>query len=101
MAGTMPSMSTFTTYSDFLPGAWEAELSRLADELRVSCIDWRADARTVMAAYTQWSDAGTDDEPALFAAYLAALDHEESVANEYELLMHEFDLLLWRDPTRL
>jgi hypothetical protein len=71
MAGTMPSMSTVTTYSDALPGAWEAELCRLADESRVSYIEWRADARTVTAAYTQWSDAGADAEPALFAAYLA------------------------------
>jgi hypothetical protein len=60
----------------------------------VSYIDWRADAGTVSAAYTRWSDARADDEPALFAAYLAALDQEESAASEYELLMQEFDLLV-------
>jgi hypothetical protein len=46
--------------------------------------EWRTECKEVEAAYRRLSSAGASDRTAAFAAYMAALDREESACRDYE-----------------
>jgi hypothetical protein len=52
-----------------------------ADEFVESYVCWREEAASARGAYDHWLTARHHDEPAAFAAYMAALDREEHAAD--------------------
>lgn len=66
-------------------------MSSLAGEIRPDLIDtmmdlyceWRTECKAVQAAYDRIGDADSADRTAAFAAYMAALDREESACRDY------------------
>jgi hypothetical protein len=56
----------------------------LVDRLIELYCDWRAACAEVRAAYAQITDASPQARAIAHAVYGAALDREESAANEYE-----------------
>ncbi|MBV8573870.1 MAG: hypothetical protein JOZ58_02365 [Acetobacteraceae bacterium] len=72
----------------------------LVDELLAYYIDWRQDAAAVKHAYRQWCATSGADEPLQFAAYMAALDREQSSADRYALVLEEFERALECGPPR-
>jgi hypothetical protein len=63
----------------------------LVDEMLAYYIDWRHDAAAAEDAYRLWSIAPTDEEALRYAAYVAALDQEESSAIRYALVFREVE----------
>jgi two-component system, NarL family, nitrate/nitrite response regulator NarL len=62
-------------------------IGRLEDEASERYAEWREACAAVDDAYCEWLCAPSDERPAAFAAYLAALDHEESVATVYRAVI--------------
>jgi hypothetical protein len=58
-------------------------------------IDWRQDAAAVADAYSRWCFAPGGEEAPRFAAYMAALDREESSATNYAAVVREVERALW------
>ena len=69
------------------------------DELLGYYIDWRHDAAAAAEAYSVWSTAPGDDEALRFAAYIAALDQEESSALRYALVLREVETAFRHDAS--
>jgi CheY-like chemotaxis protein len=59
----------------------------LEDEASERYAEWREACAAVDDAYCEWLCASSDEQPAAFAAYLAALDQEESVATVYRAVV--------------
>lgn len=57
--------------------------SELIDRLIELYCDWRSQCWNVRAAYAQLTAATAGDRAVAYAAYLAALDREESAADVY------------------
>jgi hypothetical protein len=55
----------------------------LEDEFLDRYVCWREASEEVRAAYERWSSASLCDGATAFAAYRAALDREESAADDY------------------
>jgi hypothetical protein len=55
----------------------------LVDRMMDLYCDWRAESAAVQTAYERFRDAATADRTVAFAAYLAALDREESACASY------------------
>ncbi len=55
----------------------------LVDAAIDSYVDWRERSAAVRRAYRWWRAADTEDRPAAFAAYHAALDREERAVARY------------------
>jgi hypothetical protein len=72
------------------PGATDG----LVDELLAYYIDWRQDAAAATSAYRQWSAASGAEGPLRFAAYMAALDQEQSSAERYALVLRAVERAL-------
>jgi hypothetical protein len=53
--------------------------------------DWREDAAAAAEAFYQWSVAPPADTALRFAAYVAALDQEESAAAVYAQAITQLD----------
>jgi len=66
----------------------------LVDELLAYYIDWRRDAAAVTSAYREWSAASGAEGPLRFAAYMAALDQEQSSADRYAVVLSEVERAL-------
>ena len=62
-------------------------------------IDWRHDAAAAEDAYRLWSIAPTDEEALRYAAYVAALDQEESSAIRYALVFREVERAMQCDAS--
>ncbi|MBV8462448.1 MAG: hypothetical protein JO368_04085 [Acidimicrobiales bacterium] len=88
MAGShVPSTTQEKTTSD-------RATDGLVDELLAYYIDWRRDAAAVTSAYREWSAASGAEGPLRFAAYMAALDQEQSSADRYALVLKEVERAL-------
>lgn len=59
------------------------------DEMLSRYVDWREHAAATKDAYRQWSRAARAETNRRLAAYLAALDLEESAAGAYALAVAE------------
>ena len=57
--------------------------SDLVDRMMDLYCDWRTECAEVQAAYDRFLDASPADRSAVFAAYTAALDREESACEAY------------------
>jgi hypothetical protein len=68
--------------------------SELVDELISLYCNWRTQCAEVAAAYRHFSNAQPPDRALAFAAYGAALDHEESAADAYA---SQIDLIMSRE----
>ena len=68
--------------------------SELVDELISIYCNWRTQCAEVVAAYRRCSSAEPADRALAFAAYLAALDREESAARDYA---SQIDLIVDRE----
>jgi hypothetical protein len=55
----------------------------LIDTMMDLYCEWRTECKEVQAAYERASRAKASDRPAAFAAYMAALDREESACGAY------------------
>jgi hypothetical protein len=55
----------------------------LVDEMLARYIDWRWDAAGVWDAYAAWVNAPASEKSSRFAAYIAAVDQEQSAATSY------------------
>jgi hypothetical protein len=55
----------------------------LIDTMMDIYCDWRTECKEVQAAYERLSRAAPSDRSAAYAAYIAALDREESACGEY------------------
>jgi hypothetical protein len=55
----------------------------LVDRMIELYCDWRTACWDVRAAYERFLEAHASDRPVAFAAYLAALDREESACDSY------------------
>lgn len=62
-------------------------VGRLEDEASERYAEWREACAAVDDAYCEWLCAPSDERTAAFAAYLAALDQEESVATVYRAVI--------------
>jgi DNA-binding NarL/FixJ family response regulator len=62
-------------------------VGRLDDEASERYAEWREACAAVDEAYSEWLCASSDEWSAAFAAYRAALDHEESVATVYRAVI--------------
>ena len=80
-------------------GAPSSLTDGLVDELLGYYIDWRHDAAAAAEAYSVWSTAPGDDEALRFAAYIAALDQEESSALRYALVLREVETAFRHDAS--
>jgi hypothetical protein len=56
----------------------------IVDRLISAYCEWREECREVTAAYQRLSNAEPEDAALAHAAYIAALDREESAARAYE-----------------
>jgi hypothetical protein len=63
--------------SDTALGRWAV------DELLEYYVSWRKECHAVRLAYQRWADATRGDGRLAYAAYVAALDHEEYAARAY------------------
>jgi hypothetical protein len=72
---------------------------RLADEAITAYVEWREECEAVRGAYRRWSQsAAAGPESVLaFAAYGAALDHEERAASLYGDVIARWRRALWPD----
>jgi hypothetical protein len=61
----------------------ERRQSALTDEAIARYVEWREECATVYDAYAKWTNAPTDKTDLPFAAYIAALDREQSAATVY------------------
>ena len=69
---------------------------QLADEAIAAYVDWREECDAVRGAYTRWQSGATGPDAALaFAAYGAALDHEERAASLYRDVIGRWQRALW------
>jgi len=91
-----PSWIPSTDESSGTPGSLT---DGLVDELLGYYIDWRHDAAAAAEAYSVWSTAPGDDEGLRFAAYIAALDQEESSALRYALVLREVESAFRHDAS--
>jgi hypothetical protein len=66
----------------------------LVDEMLGCYLDWRHDAAAAAEACRLWSAVSGGDEALRFAAYMAALDQEESSAFRYALVSREVESAL-------
>jgi hypothetical protein len=64
-------------------------VSTLIDAVMDGYVDWREESSAVELAYRRWVQAAAGDRELAFDAYLAALDREESAANEYRRLIEQ------------
>jgi hypothetical protein len=55
----------------------------LVDRMIELYCDWRTASWDVRAAYERFREAAASDRPVTFAAYMAALDREESACDSY------------------
>jgi hypothetical protein len=55
----------------------------LIDTMMDIYCEWRTECKEVQAAYERLSHAEPSDRPAAYAAYMAALDREESACGAY------------------
>jgi hypothetical protein len=55
----------------------------LVDRMIELYCDWRTECAAVQAAYERFLDASASDRATAFAAYIAALDREESACESY------------------
>jgi hypothetical protein len=69
---------TFLINPDTLPFRRDPQIDALAD--------WRAAEQLVTERWEQYSAAGSQEAPAAYSAYLAALDAEEVAASDLEQL---------------
>ena len=58
-------------------------LGHLVDVMFDRYLDWREDTYSVAEAYRCWSQSPRGDQSERFAAYVAALDQEESTGATY------------------
>ena len=54
-------------------------------------MSWREHAADVDESYRRWSSAPRCDEPLRFAAYIAALDREETSAGAYQRSLDDLE----------
>jgi hypothetical protein len=66
-------------------------VAHLVDEMLACYVDWREDATAAADAYGRWSGAPPSEIACRFAAYLAALDQEESAATRYALAVRDLE----------
>ena len=55
----------------------------LVDRMIELYCDWRTECAAVQSAYERFLDVAASDRPTAFAAYIAALDREESACEAY------------------
>lgn len=55
----------------------------LVDQMIAMCIQWRRSAEAVTDAYERWCAAPVDEGTIRCAAYMAALDQEQTAASMY------------------
>jgi hypothetical protein len=67
--------------------------AQLVDEAFARYFDWLAESEAVNAAYGVWSRAPRTDAALPFAAYGAALDHEERAATIYSSVIDRIEQL--------
>jgi DNA-binding NarL/FixJ family response regulator len=67
-------------------------VGRLEDDASERYAEWREACAAVDDAYCEWLRAPSDERPAAFAAYLAALDQEEAVATVYRAVIDRLGL---------
>ena len=82
-------MSTSKVPSPGISDTGNEPPAALVDEMLAFYIDWRHDAAEVAVAYEGWRTAPSGDEQARFAAYMSALDQEESAAASYALVVQQ------------
>jgi hypothetical protein len=70
--------------SDTALGRWAV------DELLDCYISWRRECHAVRLAYQRWADCTRTDGRLAYAAYVAALDHEERAAGAYASHVERF-----------
>ena len=75
--------------------SWAMEL--LVDEMLATYVDWRQAAWAVGEAYGHWSDASAPERSVRHAAYIAALDREESAALGYAAAVADVALAIADD----
>lgn len=62
---------------------------QLVDAVMDRYVAWREESVRVDTAYANWRGAPSGDRPLLFAAYLAALDREETAATDYQRMIDQ------------
>jgi hypothetical protein len=79
--------------------AWP--IPALVDRVLDMYVDWRETTNSVANTYRWWCLAPAVEEAARFAAYLAALDQEQTAAGVYAESITELERWLWgSDPAR-
>jgi hypothetical protein len=71
--------------SDTALGRWAV------DELLERYVSWRRECHAVRLAYQRWADSARADGGLAYAAYVAALDHEEHAARAYASHIERFN----------
>lgn len=94
-----PHMASSRTSSSEGQAAPDSMTDGLVDEMLGYYIDWRHDAAAAEDAYRLWSIAPTDEEALRYAAYVAALDQEESSAIRYALVVREVERAMQCDAS--
>ena len=74
-----------------LPSFWQRQL---VDDAVVAYVAWREESATVWAAYGHWSSAAAEEAIRAHAAYVAALEREETAAHVYARLVERVSELL-------
>lgn len=73
--------------------AWP--IPALVDGVLGMYVEWREATDAVADTYGRWCVAPGGEEAARFAAYLAALDREQSAAGVYAESINELERQLW------
>jgi hypothetical protein len=66
-------------------------IPELVDQALATYIDWRGTEQAVTHAYQRWSAGALTDKATRFAAYMAALDQEQTAAGEYARSISELE----------
>jgi hypothetical protein len=78
-----------------------APIPGLVDDMVACYASWREEAAAARRAYERWRDSRPDQEPARYAAYVAALDQEQSTAVSYAQAVSDLERWLRRPAARL
>jgi hypothetical protein len=62
-------------------------VSTLIDVVMDGYVEWREESAAVELAYRRWAQAASGDRELAFETYRAALEREESAADEYRRLI--------------
>ncbi len=73
--------------------AWP--IPALVDHVLATYVEWRQTTDAVADTYGRWCVAPAVEEAARFAAYLAALDQEQTAAGVYAESISELERRLW------